>query len=174
MCEVYAVIYVWIKKADLSDVDGLCEEDDVVNFRLSIIASLRIVRVQHTQEIIARFYAKLDSVPIIMWPGGMATFFTKQNKISLELKKYNEDVSEPYLLHRTYKTIKDKHVKLSDAITKMRQVADSSGVPTSFLHAKDNLIDTFAFEVPDEDKTEKLTQHVRANFAGNEDSNNQR
>ena len=66
MRETYAILYAWIKPQDLPDVDGLCEVDDGVSFRKVIISSLRLVRTNHTQELISREYAKLEKATIIM------------------------------------------------------------------------------------------------------------
>ena len=75
--EVYAKIYAWIDPLDFTDVDGLCEEDDGVSFRIVIEQSLRVVRVQHTHEIVSRGYDKLDDCQLVMRPRGMTAFFNK-------------------------------------------------------------------------------------------------
>ena len=166
MREVYAIIYAWIDERDLPEVDGLCEEDDGISFRLAVINSLRIVRAKHKQESIARLYAKLDSTQLVMRTGGMASYFAKINKLRLDLKKLHEQVSDSYLLHRTYDATRDKHVKLAETISRMRQVAGTTGVATTFAHAKDTLIDVFQFEIPDKDKNEKIPNKIRAGYAG--------
>ena len=171
MREIYAILYDWVDDTDLPDLEGLCEENDGPNFRKAMMNGLRLVRIQHTQEIIARLYNKLDGTLLVMRPGGMAAFFAKLNRIRLDLKKKHEHVSESYLLHRTYQAVESKHDKLTRAIAEMRRVAGATGTPTSFDKAKDNLIDTFDFEVPASAKTEKPLSNVSVNLAGNQFGN---
>ena len=166
MSETYAIMYAWITDQDLPDLEGLCEENDGPTFRKVIIDSLRVVRVQHTQEQVARLYKKLDSTALVLRPGGMAAYFAKINQIRLQLKKKNEIVSDSYLLHRTYLAVEDKHSKLDGAVAEMRRVAGASGIPTSFSKAKDNLIDTFEFELPISAKQEKVKPTIPAKYAG--------
>ena len=153
--ETYAILYGWISEQDLPDIEGLCEEDDGYTFRKIIIKSLKIVRPRHTQELIARLYRKLDQTALTMRPGGMAAYFAKLNLIRIEMKKQNEMVSESYMLHRTYMAVTDKHQKLEKAVADMRRTAGVSHIPTTFVQAKEHLIDTFDFEIPDGCKTEK-------------------
>ena len=47
MAETYAIMYNWIKPVDLSDIEGMCEYNDGVTFRMVIIDSLRLLRPQH-------------------------------------------------------------------------------------------------------------------------------
>ena len=168
MRETYAILYSWIKPQDLPDIDGLCEVDDGVTFRQVIIASLRLVRTNHTQELISREYVKLDGAALIMRPGGMTAFFGKLNKHRLKLKEHGETVSEAYLLRRTSLAIVGKHKSLIDAMKAMRKLAGATGVPTTYSHARDNLIDTFQFETPDSAKNEQVPSApiTDANFAG--------
>ena len=149
MREVYAIIFNWIDKDDFHDLEGLCEDDDGPSFRKVVIESLRVVRVQHTQEIIARLYRKLDSIQLIMRPSGMQGYFAKQTKIRLQMRKYNEIVSDSYLLLRTYAQVESKHKKLEEAVAELRRKAGVSKIPTTYVDAKDFLIDTFEFEIPD-------------------------
>ena len=165
MRETYAILYGWISELDLPDLEGLCEEDDGPTFRNLFISSLRVVRVKHTQELIARLYKKMDNVQLIMRPGGMAAYFAKLNRIRIDMKKQNEIVSESYLLHRTYLAVNAKHLKLQEAVAEMRHKAGVSGTPTTYEHAKDHLIDTFEFEIPNEDKKEQPTTDVTAGYA---------
>ena len=167
MREIYAILYDWVDDVDLPDLEGLCEENDGPNFRKAMVNGLRLVRIQHTQEIVARLYNKLDGTQLVMRPGGMAAFFAKLNRIRLDLKKKQEHVSDSYLLHRTYQAVENKHDKLTRAVAEMRRVAGATGTPTLFAKAKDNLIDTFDFEVPASAKTEKPLSTVSAKVAGN-------
>ena len=174
MRETYAIMYSWIEAEDLPDIDGLCEVDDGVTFRKVIIKSLRVVRTKHTQEIISRLYEKLDGTELVMRPGGMTAFFGRLKKHKLALKKHGEIVSDAYLLRRTTLAISGKHKTLTDALVEMRKIAGASGVPTTFAQAKDNLIDTFQFETPDSQKTEKLSATVDANRADNQNGQRKR
>ena len=174
MRETYAIMYSWISSEDLPDVDGLCEVDDGVTFRKVIMKSLRVVRTKHTQEIISRLYAKLDNTKLVMRTGGMTAFFGRLKKYKMALKKHGELVSDAYLLRRTTLAISGKHKKLTDALSEMRKIAGASGTPTSFADVKDNLIDTFQFETPDSEKTEKLSPTVDANLADNQYGNAKR
>ena len=79
MRETCVTLHSWIKPQDLPDIDGLSEIDDGVTFRQVIIASLRLVRTNHTQDLISRECVKLDSAVITMRPGGMTAFFGKLN-----------------------------------------------------------------------------------------------
>ena len=74
MREVYAKIYGWIDPLDFADVDGSCENDDGVSFRIVIQQSLRVVRVQHTHELVSRGYDKLDVCELVMRPRDMTAF----------------------------------------------------------------------------------------------------
>ena len=168
MRETYAIMYSWISADDLPDIDGLCEVDDGVTFRQVIIQSLRIVRKKHTQEIISRLYEKLENTKIVMRTGGMSAFFGRLKKYKLALKKHGEIVSDAYLLRRTTNALSGKHKTLTDALSAMRKIAGASGIPTSFVKVKDNLIDTFQFETPDSVKTEKLPETIDANRADNQ------
>ena len=164
--ETYAILYGWISEQDLPDLEGLCEEDDGCTFREIIIKSLRTVRPQHTQELIARLYRKLDKTALVMRPGGMTAYFAKLNQIRLAMKKQNEIVSESYMLHRTYMAVTGKHQKLQDAVAEMRRTAGVSRTPTTFVQAKEHLIDTFDFEIPDSCKTAKVeTPSISINLA---------
>ena len=163
MREVYAKIYAWIDPLDFSDVDGLCEDDDGVSFRKVVQNSLRVVRVQHTQEIVSRGYDKLDNCKLVMRPRGMTAFFAKLRKAKLELKQHGEIVSEAYLLRLTWNELAGKHDKLDEAISKLRTQSGVSGIPTKFSHAQNVLTDIFDFEVPVNVKNEKPV--VPANLA---------
>ena len=163
MREVYARIYSWIDPLDFADVDGSCESDDGVSFHIVIQQSLRVVRVQHTHEIVSRGYDKLDACVLVMRPRGMTAFFNKLRTAKLELKQDGENVSDAYLLRTAWCKIKGKHDKLDDAISKLRTQAGISGVPTTFTQATNVLTDIFDFEVPMSAKTEKPL--VPANFA---------
>ena len=174
MRETYAIMYSMISAQDLPDIDGLCEVDDGVTFRQVIIKSLRIVRTKHTQEIISRLYTKIDNTKLVMRSGGMAAYFARLNKYRLEMKRHGEIVSEAYLLRRTNIAVSGKHKTLKDAVAEMRRIAGASGVPTVFAKAKDNLIDTFQFETPDDVKTEKLPSTVDANIAENQNQRQKR
>ena len=66
MRETYAVIYDWIPAEDFPDLEGLCEDDDGVTFRVVVRRSLRVVRLKHTQAIVERLYHKLDSATLVM------------------------------------------------------------------------------------------------------------
>ena len=59
--------------------------------------------------------------------------------------------------------IRGKHDKLDEAISKLRTQAGISGVPTTFVQARNVLTDIFDFEVSMSVKTEKPL--VPANFA---------
>ena len=75
MRETYAIIYSWVDESDLPDLDGIAEEDDGPSFRDVVIQSLRIVRVHHTQEIIARLYNEMDAAKLVMRPRGMSAYY---------------------------------------------------------------------------------------------------
>ena len=137
MRETYAIICSWIDADVLPDVDGLCEVDDGVTFRLVIIKSLRIVRSRHTQELIDREYGKLDDIKMVMRVGGMTAFFGRLTKQKFALKKIGETVSDAYLLRRTKIAIKGKHKTLTDALAEMRKIAGVTGVPTTFNQVQD-------------------------------------
>ena len=102
MREVYAKIYAWIDPLDFADVDGSCEDDDGISFRIVIQQSLRVVRVQHTQEIVYRGYDKLENcelvIVLVMRPRGMTAFFNKLRREKLKLKQEGEIVSDAFLL----------------------------------------------------------------------------
>ena len=166
MRETYAVMYSLFAVEDLPDVEGLCEVDDGVSFRLVIIESLRVVRPKHTQEIISRLYTKIDETKLVLRPGGMSAYFARLNKFRLKMKKQGEIVSEAYLLRRTTLAVSGKHKVLKDAVKEMRKIAGVSGKPTTFAAAKDCLLDTFHYEIPDGHKIEKQPPTIDANFAG--------
>ena len=167
MRETYATIYSWIGESDLPDLEGIAEDDDGVTFRNVVQQSLRIVRVQHTQEVVARLYNDLDSAKLIMRTRGMTAYFSKINKIRNDMRKQGEIVSEAYLLRRTYLAVAGKHKKLDESVAELHRVSGVSGVPTTYSHAADHLTDTFDFEIPDSDKTETVpdTNNVSANAA---------
>ena len=171
MREVYAKIYAWIDPLDFADVDGLCEDDDGVSFRIVVQNSLRIVRVKHIQEMVSRGYDKLDDCNLVMRPRGMTAFFAKLRKAKLELKRQGEVVSEAYLLRITWKAIAGKHEKLDDAVSKLRTQAGVSGIPTKFSHAQTVLTDIFDFEVPASAKNEKPIVPVNLANSGNKRKN---
>ena len=80
-----------------------------------------------------------------------------------------EIISDAYLLRRTTLAVSGKHKVLKEAVREMRKIAGASGRPTLFADAKDNLLDTFQFEVPDAHKNEKPpTTTIDANLAGNQ------
>ena len=164
MRETYAIMYSWIAAVDLPDIEGLCEADDGINFRIAIKKSLRVVRVKHTHEIISRLYTKLDENKLIMRPRGMSAYFARMNKIRLDMKKHGEILSEAFLLRTTKLAVASKHKTLKDAMTEMRKIAGTSGKPTNFVEARETLIDIFDFEIPSAEKTEKLPT-VSANIA---------
>ena len=167
--ETYAIIYSWIDEKDLPDLEGIAEDDDGVTFRNVVTKSLRIVRAQHTQEVIARLYNDLDSAKLIMRSRGMTAYFSQLNKIRIDMRKQGELVSEAYLLRRTYLAIAGKHKKLDESVAELRRVAGVSGVPTKFAHASDHLVDTFDFEIPDSAKTETTSEpNVPVNSATTE------
>ena len=178
MRETYAIIYNWIHPDDLADVEGLCEEDDGVTFRKIIQSSLRIVRVNHTQELISRQYEKLASTKLVMRQSGMAAYFAKINKIRLELKKHGEILTDALLLHTTYKAVVSRHKQLNDAVSELRRKAGVSGIPTTFAKAKAHLLDTFDFQIPIADKSEKSVPTnvptVPAKIAGDADASRKR
>ena len=102
MLDPYTIIYSWITEDDLSDLDGMAEEDDDPTFHNVVIQSLCVVRTHHTQELIDRLYKNLDSTTLFIRSRGISNYFAKLNKISLDMKKHGENVSESYLLHHTY------------------------------------------------------------------------
>ena len=126
MRETYAIIYGWIDAQDLPDVEGLSEVDDGVTFRSVIIASLRVVRVQHTHEIISRLYNKFDDNKLVMRPRGMSAFFNRMNKIRLDMKSHGEILSDTYLLRTTKIAVASKHTKLDETMAEMRKTAGIS------------------------------------------------
>ena len=136
-------------------MDGSCEEDDGISFRVVIQQSLRVVRVQHTHEIVSRGYDKLDNCELVMRPRGMTAFFNKLRRAKLELKEEGELVSDAYLLRTAWNKIRGKHDMLDDAISKLRTQAGISGIPTTFAQARNVLTDIFDFEVPMSLKKEK-------------------
>ena len=126
MRETYAIIYGWIDAQDLPDVEGLSEVDDGVTFRSVIIASLRVVRVQYTHEIISRLYNKFDDNKLVMRPRGMSAFFNRMNKIRLDMKSHGEILSDTYLLRTTKIAVASKHTKLDETMAEMRKTAGIS------------------------------------------------
>ena len=96
----------------------------------------------------------------------MTAFFGRLNKHRLKLKQYGETVSDAYLLRRTSLAMENKDKSLTDAMKAMRKLAGATGVPTTYTHARDNLIDTFQFETPDDAKKEQALTTTGANFAG--------
>ena len=80
--------------------------------------------------------------------GGVAVHFARINKFRLDMKRNGEVVSDAYLLRRTTLAVSGKHKALKDAVKEMCKIAGASGVPTLFADAKDNLLDTFQFEIP--------------------------
>ena len=164
MAEVYVIIYKWIDPDDLPEIEGLCEINDGITFRIEVIKSLKIVRVNHKQQIINNLYTKLDNVTLIMRSGGMKGYFAKLRKQKLKLKEQGEKVTDAYLLHRTVMATQSKHPKLDEVIAALRRQAGTSGIPTSFEKMQDVLTDTFDYEVPDAAKTEKPAK-VLANYA---------
>ena len=156
MQQSYALImYSWIDPQEFPDLEGLCEENDGVTFRKIIRESLRIVRAQHVQTLISREYDKMCELTLVMKPRDMSAFFAKMNKYRLKLKKYGDTVSDTFLLHQCYTSIRGRHSELDKAIADMRKKAGTSGTPTTFIEAKEQLIDIFDFEVPITAKTEK-------------------
>ena len=94
MAEMYAIIYNWIKPEDLPDVEGLCECNDGITFHKVIVDSLRLVRVQHTQQIVSSLYTELDNNTLVMRPGGMTGYFARLKKLVFELNKQGEKVTD--------------------------------------------------------------------------------
>lgn len=155
MAETYAIIYEWIKPIDLPDLEGLCESNDGISFREVIINSLRVVRVKHTQAIINNLHSRLESTKIILGPGGMAGYFAKIKQIRQRMAKAGEALSDSYLIRTITLAASKKHSKLDECLTDLRRVAGTSGIPTSLIKLQDMLVDTFDFEIPDTDKSEK-------------------
>ena len=155
MAQVYAILYAWISPDDLPELEGLCEVNDGLTFRLEIINSLRVVRLKHTQAIIDNLYTKLDGVQLVMRPGGMFGFFAKLRKARANLIKRGENVSDSYLIRRTTMAVRNKHAKIDEVIAELRRKAGVSGVPTTFRQIQAVLVDTFNYEVPAGVKTEK-------------------
>ena len=148
-------------------MDGSCEEDDGISFRIVIQQSLRVVRVQHTHEIVSRGYDKLDNCELVMRPRGMTAFFNKLRRAKLELKEEGELVSDAYLLRTAWNKIRGKHDMLDDVISKLRTQAGISGIPTTFAQARNVLTDIFDFEVPMSLKKEKPLVPANYAFTGN-------
>ena len=155
MRETYAVIYDWISADDFPDLDGLCEDDDGVTFRLVVRRSLRVVRLKHTQAIVDRLYHKLDTAALIMRPNGMTGYFAQLKKLRTKMRAQGEEVSDKYLLRRVNLAVAPKHEKLQKALADLRTEAGKSGIPTSFLKVEDVLTDCFDFQIADADKKEQ-------------------
>ena len=167
--QTYAIMYAWIDPQALPDLNGLCEENDGVTFRKVIRDSLRIVRSQHKQALISREYDKIRTLKLVMKPRGMTAFSAKMNKYRLKLKKYGDTVSDTFLLHQAYTSIRGRHAELNKAIADMRKKSDTSGIPTTFIEVKEHLIDIFDFEVPSTSKTETApASTISANQAGSD------
>ena len=156
MAETYTIIYDFINDDDLTDVEGLCEENDGITFRKVVIRSLSITRQNHTQQIINNLYTDMDKVQLCMWIGGMNGYFSQLLTIKLKLKKHGENVSDTFLIHKSTVTIKDKHEKLDAILAELRRKSGVSGKPNSFTFFKNCLKDTFDFEVPNDCKTETV------------------
>ena len=167
MAETYAIIYNWIKPVDLPDVEGLCECNDGITFHKVITNSLRLVRVQHTQQIVSSLYTELDNNNLVMRPGGMTGYFGRLKKLVFELNKQGEKVTDAYLIRRTTMAMESKHTELSKVISDLRRKAGTSGIPTTFKSLQDVLLDTFQYEIPASDKLEKPPE-INANYAGND------
>ena len=167
MAETYAIMYDWIKPVDLPDLEGLCECNDGITFRAVIINSLRLVRSNHTQQIIDNWYTKLDNAKVIMCPGGLTGFFSRLKQYKVKLKNAGETITDAYLIRRTTMAVRGKHELLQKAVKDLRQEAGRSGTPTTYSKLKNVLLDTFQYEIPDADKQEKPPE-VKANFAGDD------
>ena len=165
MRETYSIMYDWIDPTDMVSIEGLCEEDDGPSLRQVIISSLRIIRVNHTQAIISSYYDELDALSLVMCQRGMASFFAQIIKIRSKLKDYNEVLSDDFLLRIVYKALAGKHKALTDKISDQRTTAGRTKIPTTFEDAKDQLMDAFDFEIPDDEKCEQPPT-ISANYAG--------
>ena len=166
MAETYAIIYGWISADDLPDLEGLCESNDGVTFRNVVINSLRVFRVRHTQAIINDLYNQLDSVKIVLRPGGMAGYFAQIKTLKMRMIKAGENLTDAYMIRRATLAAEEKHQKLDDCLADLRTAAGRTGIPTTFTDMQDALIDTFDFEIPHAEKTEEPPK-IRANFANN-------
>ena len=172
MAETYNIIFDFIGDDDLTDLDGLCEENDGITFRKVVIRSLSIIRKDHKQEIIGNLYREMDAVQLCMRVGGMTGYFSQMRKLKLKLRKQGEAMSDSLMIYKSTIAISGKHEKLDAVIAELRRKSGTSGKPNTFAHFKDCLKDTFDFEVPANKKTDKpKPRQIPANFARRDDGN---
>ena len=176
---IYHTVYAWLDHStvggDVHLLAGIDASDGVfdgVTLLRVVVESLQVVRSKDIALQAQRFSKKITDAIFIMRVGGMQAYLGEIDRHRIALININRPLTDAEILGRVQSTLAGRHEQIDKCFHDMRIESSKTGVETTFLVAKTQLIDTYRYDVPDDAKTKKKKQQtVDANLVKNASGN---